>query len=119
MSRDCPKVADHQAKRACDRSQALDAYGAGEKSRTPDLRITNALLYQLSYAGVAFAGLRGDRPPRKEARFYPKALRSKTSRYFNSKAASFFGTATFFKLTYTGKPFRYFGASSPWISGVR
>ncbi len=29
-------------------------YGAGEKSRTPDLRITNALLYQLSYAGVAF-----------------------------------------------------------------
>ena len=26
--------------------------GAGEKSRTPDLRITNALLYQLSYAGV-------------------------------------------------------------------
>ena len=31
-------------------------YGAGEKSRTPDLRITNALLYQLSYAGVAAAG---------------------------------------------------------------
>src|SRR5664279_543314 len=29
------------------------ANGAGEKSRTPDLRITNALLYQLSYAGVA------------------------------------------------------------------
>ena len=27
--------------------------GAGEKSRTPDLRITNALLYQLSYAGMA------------------------------------------------------------------
>ena len=27
--------------------------GAGEKSRTPDLRITNALLYQLSYAGTA------------------------------------------------------------------
>ncbi len=27
--------------------------GAGEKSRTPDLRITNALLYQLSYTGVA------------------------------------------------------------------
>ena len=25
--------------------------GAGEKSRTPDLRITNALLYQLSYTG--------------------------------------------------------------------
>ena len=29
--------------------------GAGEKSRTPDLRSTNALLYQLSYAGVAAA----------------------------------------------------------------
>jgi hypothetical protein len=27
-------------------------FGAGEKSRTPDLRITNALLYQLSYTGV-------------------------------------------------------------------
>ena len=27
--------------------------GAGEKSRTPDLRITNALLYQLSYTGVS------------------------------------------------------------------
>jgi hypothetical protein len=26
--------------------------GAGEKSRTPDLRITNALLYQLSYTGA-------------------------------------------------------------------
>src|SRR5260221_13647163 len=25
--------------------------GAGERSRTPDLRITNALLYQLSYSG--------------------------------------------------------------------
>ena len=27
--------------------------GAGEESRTPDLRITNALLYQLSYTGTA------------------------------------------------------------------
>ena len=26
-------------------------YGAGKRSRTPDLRITNALLYLLSYAG--------------------------------------------------------------------
>ena len=26
--------------------------GAGEESRTPDLRITNALLYQLSYTGT-------------------------------------------------------------------
>ena len=30
--------------------------GAGERSRTPDLRITNALLYQLSYAGVTISG---------------------------------------------------------------
>ena len=28
-------------------------YGAGNRSRTYDLRITNALLYQLSYTGVA------------------------------------------------------------------
>ena len=26
--------------------------GAGERSRTPDPRITNALLYQLSYSGA-------------------------------------------------------------------
>ena len=31
-------------------------YGAGEESRTPDLRITNALLYQLSYTGFADCG---------------------------------------------------------------
>lgn len=31
--------------------QAVDLYGAGKRSRTPDLRITNALLYLLSYAG--------------------------------------------------------------------
>ena len=28
------------------------AIGAGERSRTSDLRITNALLYQLSYTGT-------------------------------------------------------------------
>lgn len=32
--------------------------GAGKRSRTPDLRITNALLYQLSYAGnTSFSSL--------------------------------------------------------------
>jgi hypothetical protein len=31
--------------------QALYIYGAGDRNRTDDLRITNALLYQLSYAG--------------------------------------------------------------------
>ncbi len=30
-------------------------YGAGEVTRTPDLLITNQLLYQLSYSGIARA----------------------------------------------------------------
>ena len=29
----------------------VQGFGAGEMNRTPDLRITNALLYQLSYTG--------------------------------------------------------------------
>ena len=32
----------------------LNSRGAGEEIRTPDLRITNALLYQLSYTGLPF-----------------------------------------------------------------
>lgn len=28
--------------------------GAGEGNRTPDLRVTNALLYRLSYTGTVF-----------------------------------------------------------------
>ena len=48
--------AEDKRQRACrkkgpSRGQAF-CIGAGEESRTPDLRITNALLYQLSYAGV-------------------------------------------------------------------
>ena len=39
--------------------------------------------------------------------------------YFSSKRSSFFATATFFSVTYTGSPPLYFGGSSPWISGVR
>ncbi|EBA51427.1 hypothetical protein BURPS305_7706 [Burkholderia pseudomallei 305] len=35
----------------CFRIAALESVGAGEKTRTSDLRITNALLYQLSYTG--------------------------------------------------------------------
>ena len=31
----------------------LNSRGAGEEIRTPDLRITNALLYQLSYTGIS------------------------------------------------------------------
>ena len=87
--------------------QLLDfagVYGAGEKSRTPDLRITNALLYQLSYAGVACADHRsGDTAPEKP-RFYPTGAGD-----FSSNGASFFGTATFFSVTYTGMPRLYFG----------
>ena len=33
----------------------MGAIGAGEMNRTPDLRITNALLYQLSYTGFGGA----------------------------------------------------------------
>ena len=39
----------------------LGCDGAGERNRTVDLRITNALLYQLSYTGKAgdYRGLHG------------------------------------------------------------
>ena len=33
-------------------AQVLESVGAGDRSRTYDLRITNALLYQLSYTGI-------------------------------------------------------------------
>ena len=36
------------------------SFGAGGRSRTLDLRITNALLYQLSYTGI-FEGVRTTR----------------------------------------------------------
>ena len=36
---------------SCERGQVLDLDGAGERSRTLDLLITNELLYQLSYTG--------------------------------------------------------------------
>ena len=45
--------------------------GAGNRSRTYDLRITNALLYQLSYAGDVHIA----RPGRK-ARQYKESARS-------------------------------------------
>jgi hypothetical protein len=62
--------------------------GAGEKSRTPDLRITNALLYQLSYAGVA--------PGRLTGRGELSILAERP--HFIAKAGSFGGTATFFSV---------------------
>ena len=34
-------------------SRPFTGIGAGEEIRTPDLRITNALLYQLSYTGIS------------------------------------------------------------------
>jgi hypothetical protein len=44
----------------CGSGQVLELHGAGEKSRTPDLRITNALLYQLSYTGMILSDHRGE-----------------------------------------------------------
>ena len=35
-------------------NRSIDGNGAGERNRTSDLRITNALLYQLSYTGTYF-----------------------------------------------------------------
>ena len=89
-----------------DRVLGLVASGAGEKSRTPDLRITNALLYQLSYTGVVSCSrdrrhALASRQNEHSSRWLPA--------YFRSKPASFFGTATFFSVTYTGNPFLYFG----------
>ena len=96
----------------CGLGLVLVVLGAGEKSRTPDLRITNALLYQLSYAGLPLPST----ARHSEARILAHGLRAP---YLRLNAASFFATATFFKVTYTGKPSLYFGASSPWISGRR
>jgi len=40
-------------------SQPIVSYGAGERNRTPDLLITNQLLYRLSYTGVNASILNG------------------------------------------------------------
>ncbi len=47
------------------------SFGAGERSRTPDLLITSQLLYQLSYAS--------DDPQKTEARFYGKSALDATA----------------------------------------
>lgn len=49
------RQAPQKQRPACGR--ALQKTGAGERSRTLDLRITNALLYQLSYTGEKKRGL--------------------------------------------------------------
>ena len=51
-----PGKADNGARKAKGhREGGLLEFGAGEESRTPDLRITNALLYQLSYTGLVLS----------------------------------------------------------------
>ena len=73
--------------------------GAGEKSRTPDLRITNALLYQLSYAGFAAASV--------ACRAKNAILADGWSRpglHFTVNGWSLRGTAAFFSVAYTGRP---------------
>ena len=46
-----------QTSRAKKRLENQELAGAGDRSRTYDLRITNALLYQLSYTGSQAGGL--------------------------------------------------------------
>lgn len=73
--------------------------GAGEKSRTPDLRITNALLYQLSYAGFAAASM--------ACRAKTLILadgRSRHGHHFTANGWSLRGTAAFLSVAYTGRP---------------
>jgi hypothetical protein len=65
-------------------------YGAGEKSRTPDLRITNALLYQLSYTGVALTI--------EDGRGEPRILAERHGPHFIAKSASFLATGVFFSV---------------------
>ena len=64
--------------------------GAGEKSRTPDLRITNALLYQLSYTGVALAI--------EDGRGEPQILAERERPHFIANSASFLGTGVFLRV---------------------
>lgn len=46
--------------------------GAGEEIRTPDLRITNALLYQLSYTGNSQSSTVSNRPCDRRRRIMQK-----------------------------------------------
>ena len=73
--------------------------GAGEKSRTPDLRITNALLYQLSYAGFAAASV----ACRTKAPILADG-RSRHGHHFTANGWCLRGTAAFWSVAYTGWP---------------
>ena len=51
MGRLCSSTEVPKQKGQPERAALPTSSGAGEKTRTSDLRITNALLYQLSYTG--------------------------------------------------------------------
>ena len=71
-------------------------FGAGEESRTPDLRITNALLYQLSYTGTI---RRAGHGPIGEARILTDRIGAQAAQVLSSNAGSFFSTGVFFSVT--------------------
>jgi hypothetical protein len=48
--------------------------GAGKRNRTPDLRITNALLYRLSYSGVT--------SEKKDYRKVPRRMQALSSSFY-------------------------------------
>ncbi len=54
MTTELGACADPQNKKPSHEDWAfcLNLCGAGKRNRTPDLRITNALLYRLSYSGI-------------------------------------------------------------------
>jgi hypothetical protein len=80
---------------AADLSGVLASLGAGEKSRTPDLRITNALLYQLSYTGVACLSQTFDALQRIDK----APILADGCDYFSANFGSFFATGVFFRVT--------------------
>jgi hypothetical protein len=51
-----PRIPESKKPSRWDWAKLLDSrlilFGAGKRNRTPDLRITNALLYRLSYSGI-------------------------------------------------------------------
>jgi hypothetical protein len=61
MLRALPYWLPHVISRLSHIGQVLDLAGAAEGIRTPDPRITNALLYQLSYRGFIGFFARPDR----------------------------------------------------------
>ncbi len=88
---------EHKKKSPATRRRAHALFtGADERNRTVDLRITNALLYQLSYTGKNRILADRLRPPQR-AVVAPSAARQRV--HCSSKRSSFFFTASFFKVT--------------------